>query len=116
MASRTCGCSSTATCASSSSSNERAGMNIPESWPRAFCNPPISGEALAEKLTMAGLEVEDYRAVGAQFSGVVVGEIVAVDKHPGADKLTLCKVYDGTQTVPVVCGAPNVRKGMKAPF
>jgi phenylalanyl-tRNA synthetase beta chain len=91
-------------------------MNIPESWLRAFCNPPISGEALAEKLTMAGLEVEDYRAAGAQFSGVVVGEIVSVDKHPGADKLTLCKVYDGTQTVPVVCGAPNVRKGMKAPF
>ncbi len=91
-------------------------MNIPESWLRALCNPPISGEALAEKLTMAGLEVEDYRAAGAAFSGVVVGEVLSVEKHPGADKLTVCQVSDGASTVQVVCGAPNVRKGMKAPF
>lgn len=91
-------------------------MNVPESWLRTFCNPPISGEALAEKLTMAGLEVEDYRAAGAQFSGVVVGEVLSVDRHPGADKLTVCRVSDGAQTVQVVCGAPNVRKGMKAPL
>ena len=91
-------------------------MNIPESWLRALCNPALSGEELAEKLTMAGLEVEDYRAAGAQFSGVVVGEVLSVDKHPGADKLTVCKVTDGASTVQVVCGAPNVRKGMKAPL
>jgi phenylalanyl-tRNA synthetase beta chain len=91
-------------------------MNVPESWLRAFCNPAMSGEALAEKLTMAGLEVEDYRAAGAQFSGVVVGEVLAVEKHSGADKLTVCRVSDGASTVQVVCGAPNVRKGMKAPL
>ncbi len=91
-------------------------MNVPESWLRAFCNPPLSGEALAAKLTMAGLEVEEYRAAGAQFSGVVVGEVLSVEKHPGADKLTVCRVSDGAQTVQVVCGAPNVRKGMKAAF
>ncbi|HYD56539.1 MAG TPA: phenylalanine--tRNA ligase subunit beta, partial [Burkholderiales bacterium] len=90
-------------------------MNVPESWLRALCNPPLSGAALGEKLTMAGLEVEEYRAAGAQFSGVVVGEVLAVDKHPGADKLTVCMVSDGARTVQVVCGAPNVRKGMKAP-
>jgi phenylalanyl-tRNA synthetase beta chain len=91
-------------------------VNIPESWLRAFCNPPLSGDALAEKLTMAGLEVEGYRAAGAQFSGVVVGEVVSVEKHAGADKLTVCKVTDGASTVQVVCGAPNVRKGMRVPF
>ncbi len=91
-------------------------MNVPESWLRALCNPSLSGAALAEKLTMAGLEVEEYRAAGGQFSGVVVGEVLAVDKHPGADKLTVCRVSDGARTVQVVCGAPNVRKGMKAPF
>jgi phenylalanyl-tRNA synthetase beta chain len=91
-------------------------VNVPESWLRAFCNPPLSGEALAEKLTMAGLEVEDYRPAGAQFSGVVVGEVLSVEKHPGADKLTVCRVTDGTAVAQVVCGAPNVRAGMKAPF
>jgi phenylalanyl-tRNA synthetase beta chain len=91
-------------------------VNVPESWLRAFCNPPLSGGALAEKLTMAGLEVEEYRAAGAQFTGVVVAEVLSVDKHPGADKLTVCKVSDGTQTYQVVCGAPNVRAGMKAPL
>ncbi|MBV8033419.1 MAG: phenylalanine--tRNA ligase subunit beta [Betaproteobacteria bacterium] len=91
-------------------------MNVPERWLRAFCNPRISGEEIAEKLTMAGLEVESYAAPGAQFAGVVVGEVLSVEKHPGADKLTVCKVSDGSRTYSVVCGAPNVRKGMKAPL
>jgi phenylalanyl-tRNA synthetase beta chain len=89
-------------------------VNIPESWLRTFCNPSLSGAELAEKLTMAGLEVEDYRPVGAQLGVVVVGEVLSVEKHPGADKLTVCKVSDGRQTAQVVCGAPNVRVGMKA--
>ncbi|HWA37990.1 MAG TPA: phenylalanine--tRNA ligase subunit beta [Burkholderiales bacterium] len=91
-------------------------MNVPESWLRALCNPPLSGAALADKLTMAGLEVEDYRAAGGQFSGVVVAEVLSVERHPGADKLTVCKVSDGAKTYQVVCGAPNVRAGMKAPL
>jgi phenylalanyl-tRNA synthetase beta chain len=91
-------------------------MNVPESWLRAFCNPPLSGEALADRLTMAGLEVEAYAPFGPQFSGVVVGEIVSVDRHPGADKLTVCTVSTGKERVDVVCGAPNVRAGMKAPL
>src|SRR4051812_28251374 len=91
-------------------------MNIPERWLRAFCDPGISGAELAERLTMAGLEVESYEPVGPQFSGVVVGEVLSVEKHPGADKLTVCKVSCGSETVQVVCGAPNVRVGMKAPL
>ena len=91
-------------------------MNIPESWLRTFCNPSLTGRELADRLTMSGLEVETYEPVGPAFSGVVVAEILAVEKHPNADKLTVCKVKAGKETVQVVCGAPNVRVGMKAPL
>ena len=92
-------------------------MNIPESWLRSFCDPSLPGRQLADKLTMAGLEVEAYAPVGAQLPGeVVVVEVLSVEKHPNADKLTVCRVRAGRETVQVVCGAPNVRAGMKAPL
>ena len=91
-------------------------MNLPESWLRSFCNPRLSGRELADKLTMAGVEVEAYEPVGPQFSGVVVGEVLSVERHPNADKLTVCKVRAGKETLQVVCGAPNVRVNMKAPL
>ena len=91
-------------------------MNIPESWLRSFCNPPIPGAELAERLTMAGLEVEAYEPVGPQFTGVVVAQIIEVARHPNADKLTICTVDAGGAKLKVVCGAPNVRVGMKAPL
>jgi phenylalanyl-tRNA synthetase beta chain len=91
-------------------------MNVPESWLRSFCNPPISGQELADRLTMAGIEVEAYEPFGPKFSGVVVGEVLAVEKHPNADKLTVCLVSTGNEKLQVVCGAPNVRVGMKAPL
>ncbi len=91
-------------------------MIVPESWLRSFCNPGIPGEELAHRLTMAGIEVESYEAPGPQFSGVVVGEILAVERHANADKLTVCTVSTGREKLQVVCGAPNVRKGMKAPL
>src|SRR3954463_5011574 len=91
-------------------------MNVPESWLRSFCNPPISGQELADRLTMAGIEVEAYEPYGPQFSGVVVGEVLSVAKHPNAEKLTVCAVSIGSEPVQVVCGAPNVRAGMKAPL
>ena len=89
-------------------------MNVPESWLRSLCNPPIAGQALADRLTMAGIEVEAYEPFGPRFSGVVVGEIASVERHPGADKLTVCIVSTGNEKLQVVCGAPNVRPGMKA--
>ena len=89
-------------------------MLVPENWLRTFCNPPVPGAELAERLTMAGLDVESYERIGPQFSGVVVAEILSVEKHPNADKLTVCVVNDGSAKVQVVCGAPNVRAGMKA--
>ena len=91
-------------------------MNVPESWLRSLCNPPISGRELADRLTMAGIEVEAYEPYGPQFSGVVVGEVLSVERHPNAEKLTVCAVSAGDETVRVVCGAPNVRAGMKVPL
>jgi phenylalanyl-tRNA synthetase beta chain len=91
-------------------------MNVPESWLRSLCNPTISGQQLADRLTMAGIEVEAYDAYGPQFSGVVVGEVLSVERHPNAEKLTVCAVSTGSETLRVVCGAPNVRAGMKAPL
>jgi phenylalanyl-tRNA synthetase beta chain len=90
-------------------------VNVPESWLRSFCNPKLAGQALADKLTMAGVEVEAYQSVGGAMSAdLVVAEVLSVEKHPNADKLTVCRVKAGSDTVQVVCGAPNVRAGMKA--
>jgi phenylalanyl-tRNA synthetase beta chain len=91
-------------------------MNVPENWLRSFCNPSLKTEKLAHLLTMSGLEVEACTPVAPPFSGVVVGEILAVERHPHADKLTLCRVNGGKERLQVVCGAPNVRAGMKAPL
>src|SRR5258708_502406 len=91
-------------------------MLLPKRWRRRFSTPPIPGAELAERLTMAGLEVEAYEAAGAQFSGVVVAQILEVARHPNADKLTVCTVDAGGEKLKVVCGAPNVRVGMKAPL
>lgn len=91
-------------------------MKFSEQWLREWVNPAIDTHALADQITMAGLEVEGLEPVSGQFTGVIVGEVVAVEPHPDADKLTLCQVAGGEETVQVVCGAPNVRPGLKAPF
>jgi phenylalanyl-tRNA synthetase beta chain len=91
-------------------------MNVPEHWLRSFCNPSLKTAKLAHLLTMSGLEVEACTPVAPPFSGVVAGEILSVERHPGADKLTVCVVNAGREKLQVVCGAPNVRAGMKAPL
>jgi len=91
-------------------------MQIPESWLRSFANPAMSTEALTHLLTMSGLEVESCEPVAPAIEGVVVGQVLEVNRHPGADKLTVCMVDRGDAKVSVVCGAPNVRAGMKAPL
>ena len=91
-------------------------MQFPESWLRAFCNPPLSSEQLAEALTMAGLEVEERRAVAPPFTKVVVGEIKSATQHPNADRLRVCEVDVGQGALlNIVCGAPNARVGIKVP-
>ena len=91
-------------------------MKISEQWLRQWVNPAISSAALAEQLTMAGLEIDDRYSVARAFSGVVVGEVIDVEPHPDADKLRVTKVNIGSdEPLQIVCGAPNVHVGMKAP-
>ena len=91
-------------------------MNISEQWLREWVDPPLSTEELAHQITMAGLEVDAIEPVAGVFSGVVVAEIVAAEQHPDADKLRVCQVNTGSETVQIVCGAPNARVGLKAPL
>jgi phenylalanyl-tRNA synthetase beta chain len=91
-------------------------MQFPESWLREFCNPPLNTAELADLLTMSGMEVEELRPLAPPFSGVVVAEVLSVEPHPNADKLRVCLVNAGAaQPLQIVCGAPNVRPGMKVP-
>ncbi|WP_201599615.1 phenylalanine--tRNA ligase subunit beta [Psychrobacter immobilis] len=91
-------------------------MKISEQWLRQWVNPNNSSEQLAEQLTMAGLEIDDRYAVARAFSGVVVGEVISVEQHPDADKLRVTQVNIGAaEPLQIVCGAPNVTVGMKAP-
>jgi phenylalanyl-tRNA synthetase beta chain len=90
-------------------------MQFSEAWLRSFVNPRQDSEQLAHALTMAGLEVEAVNSVAPVFSGVVVGQILSVEKHPDADRLRLCKVSVGESELQIVCGAPNAAVGMKVP-
>ena len=91
-------------------------MQFPESWLREFCNPPLSTQQLADLLTMSGMEVEELRPVAPPFTGVVVAEILSAEPHPQADRLRVCSVNAGGETLQIVCGAPNARVGIKVPL
>jgi len=91
-------------------------MQISEAWLRELVNPPVSTEELVEQLTMAGLEVDSVEPAAADFSGVVVGEVVSMEQHSNADKLRVCQVAVGeAEPIQIVCGASNVRVGLKIP-
>ncbi len=91
-------------------------MKFPESWLRSFVDPKMPTQELARVLTMGGLDVESVEPVVPAFDRVVVGQVLQAAKHPNADRLTLCKVdVGGGTTLAIVCGAPNVVAGMKAP-
>ncbi|HET7369944.1 MAG TPA: phenylalanine--tRNA ligase subunit beta [Gammaproteobacteria bacterium] len=91
-------------------------MRVSESWLREWVNPDLDAAQLAEALTLAGLECGAPESVGAEFTQVVVGEVTALRAHPDADKLRIAEVEVGEkERLTIVCGAPNVRAGMKAP-
>ncbi len=91
-------------------------MQFSERWLRTLANPAMSTEELAHLLTMSGLEVETCEPVAPPFSGVVVGAVLSVQRHPNADHLSVCEVDVGeAKTLHIVCGAPNVAAGMKVP-
>jgi len=91
-------------------------MRVPAHWLASFVDHGLETEALARLLTMQGLEVESVEPVAPPFTGVVAGKVLAVERHPHADRLTVCEVAAGRGTLRVVCGAPNVRAGMLAPL
>jgi phenylalanyl-tRNA synthetase beta chain len=91
-------------------------MKLPLSWLRDYVDVDASARDIADRLTFSGTEVEGIETVGSDFAGIVVGEIVAVEPHPRADRLKVCRVNDGRQVLQVVCGAPDVKVGDKAPF
>ncbi|MFB4390531.1 MULTISPECIES: phenylalanine--tRNA ligase subunit beta [unclassified Pseudomonas] len=91
-------------------------MKFSEQWLRGWVNPQVSRDDLVARLSMAGLEVDSVTPAAGQFSGIVVGEILATEQHPDADKLRVCQVSNGQETFQVVCGAPNARPGIKIPF
>ena len=88
-------------------------MQFSENWLRSYVKTSLDSDALNHVMIMAGLDVDDSHPLGASFSHVVVGEIVAVKKHPDADRLQVCDVNIGDKTLQIVCGASNARQGIK---
>ncbi|MCF7985456.1 MAG: phenylalanine--tRNA ligase subunit beta, partial [Thiohalocapsa sp.] len=91
-------------------------MRFSEAWLREWVDPPIDTQQLVSQLSMSGLEVDAVEPAAAAFSGVVVGYVEALDAHPDAEKLRVCRVDVGEQApLQIVCGAANVAAGMKVP-
>lgn len=91
-------------------------MKISETWLREWANPELDSDALADRLTMLGLEVDSIEPVGETLDEVVVGEVLEVAPHPNADRLSLCRVDVGAgEPLSIVCGASNVRAGARYP-
>ncbi len=91
-------------------------MKVTLNWLKQYVDFNWSPEELTERLTMLGLEVEGVQKLGGEFTGIVVAQVVTKDKHPGADKLTVCRVNDGTGERQIVCGAQNFQPGDKVPL
>ena len=91
-------------------------MEISENWLREWADPAIDSDTLISQLTMAGLEVEGSRNAAPKLMNVVVAEVIAVKRHPDADKLNVCQVSDGNDSFSVVCGASNVGADLKVAF
>lgn len=92
-------------------------MRFSESWLRDWIDPPVDGDGLAEQLTLLGLEVDAIETAAPSFTGVVVAAVTDVQPHPEAQRLSVCRVDDASgEPKQVICGAPNVVAGMRAPF
>ncbi len=91
-------------------------MRVSYNWLKEYVDLDISPQDLANKLTMAGLEVEEVIPLYPKFEGIIVSRVLSVDKHPNADKLSLCCVETGNGQLEVICGAPNVAEGQTVPF
>ena len=85
-------------------------------WLKDYSDIKLAPKELARKLTMAGVEVKDLQITGSTWNNIVVGEVIALNPHPNADRLRLATVNLGPQQITVVCGAPNISLGQKVPF
>ena len=91
-------------------------MQFSYNWLKTQADPNLSADEFAHLLTMSGLEVEEADKAAPEFSGVVVAEVKSVEKHPDADRLNITQVDAGTgELIQIVCGAPNVKAGIKVP-
>ena len=91
-------------------------MKVTLNWLKQYVDFNWSPEELTERLTMLGLEVEGVQKIAAAFDGIVVAQVITRDKHPNADKLSVCRVHDGTDERIIVCGAQNHKPGDKVPL
>jgi len=91
-------------------------MKVTLNWLKQYVDFNWSPEELTERLTMLGLEVEGVQKISGAFDGIVVAQVITRDKHPGADKLSLCRVNDGNGERQIVCGAQNFKAGDKVPL
>lgn len=87
-------------------------MKFTLNWLKQYIDSGLTSAELADRLTMAGLEVDSVEPLGQGLDDIRVAKVVRVEPHPNADKLTLCQVTVGDDQRQVVCGAPNVREGM----
>ena len=90
-------------------------MKLSLNWLRELVDLPDDVDALCERLTLLGLEVEEVETFELSFPGVVVGHVLEAEQHPDADRLRVCRVDVGAETLDIVCGAPNVRAGLHVP-
>jgi phenylalanyl-tRNA synthetase beta chain len=88
-------------------------MRVSYNWLKEMVEIDLPAEEVAERLTMAGLEVEKIERPGERLDNVLVGKVLSVEKHPNADRLSLCRVDSGQETLQIICGAPNVKAGAK---
>ena len=91
-------------------------MKIPISWLQEYIDVNLSIAELADCLTMAGIEVKGRKVISGTWENIIVGQIVAINPHPNADRLRLATVNLGTEQETVVCGAPNLNTGDKIAF
>ena len=91
-------------------------MKVTLNWLKQYVDFNWSPEELTERLTMLGLEVEGVQKISGAFDGIFVAQVITRDKHPNADKLSLCRVNDGTGERQIVCGAQNFKAGDKVPL
>ena len=91
-------------------------MKISLQWLREYVEWSGSPQELADRLTQSGLNVEDVSEYIRSFPDVVVADVISREKHPDADKLSVCKVFDGSETNQVICGAPNIKAGQLIPY